>query len=62
MAAWLTASWLESITFLRGRLTGAGASPVAEGWRLAEVACQTLDNTHNQGGQGEISSPLTGFC
>lgn len=26
------------------------------------MACQTLDNTHNQGGRGEISSPLAGLC
>lgn len=57
-----TVCWWKSIKSHWGRLTGDCASPLAEGWTLAEVACQTLDNTHNKGGQGEISSPLACFC
>lgn len=62
MAASLLSSWCESIISHWGRLTACCASPVAEGWKLAEVSCQMLDNTHNHRGQREISSLLSGSC
>lgn len=62
MAALLPSSWWESIISHWGRLTACCASPVAEGWKLAEVSCQMLDNTHNHRGQREISSLLSGSC